>query len=220
MARVRYVYREEIITKDMTWRVPAARDQQFEVTIYGGGGSGSIDTFNKNIVSGAGGGSGYVASATLTLPVGESIDISIADGGQGATGTTAHSIDGFAIGKTGGSSFFGKYLFAAGGLGGFASTGGDGYFDGGNSGEDGEGSVGSDRYNSQLSNVTSISGGGGSGANAIGRGGSGNVASGDGGAASGGAGAIALGIDKEGNVERHIGSGGPGLCIIKYYKKV
>lgn len=216
----KYIQQEDIITKSETWRVPEAENQAFEVTIYGGGGSGSIETFEGNI-SGAGGGSGYVATANLTLEAGEEIEITIAAGGKGATGTTATAIDGLGVGNTGGTTFFGKYLFAAGGLGGFAGTGGDGYHDGGDSGEDGEGGVGSYGCNSQLNeNVSYSSGGGGSAPNAIGRGGSANWATGDAGAASGGSGAMVINVNKDGEVNRHIGSGGPGVCIIKYNKKI
>lgn len=216
----KYVSREEIITESKHWTVPEAKDQSFEVTIYGGGGSGSIETFNGNI-SGAGGGSGYVTTATLTLEVGEDIEIIIADGGEGASGTTAESIDGLTIGNSGGTTFFGKYLFAAGGLGGFAGSGGDGYYDGGDSGENGEGSVGNNGCNSQLSEDVSYSSGGGAYApNAIGRGGAANIATGDAGVASGGAGAMVTDVSEYGEITRRIGSGGPGLCIIKYQKKI
>lgn len=215
----KYVYQELIISKSQNWKVPEAKDQSFDVTIYGGGGSGSIENFDKN-VSGAGGGSGYVVNATLTLEPEEDIEITIADGGKGATGTTAESIDGLAIGHSGATTFFGKYLFAPGGLGGFAGTGGDGYNDGGNSGMNGEGEVGSYGYNSQLTeDISYSSGGGGSGPDSIGRGGSANWAAGDAGAAAGGAGAMILDVTANG-IKRHIGSGGPGLCIIKYYKKI
>lgn len=213
-----YIYQEDIITESYIWTVPEAKDQAFEVTIYGGGGSGSIENFDGK-VSGAGGGSGFVTTANLTLEAEEEIEIIIADGGKGATGITATAIDGLTVGRTGGTTFFGKYLFAAGGLGGFAGIGGDGYHDGGDSGEDGEGGVGSYGCNSQLTeDVSYSSGGGGSGPNAIGRGGSANYAAGDAGAASGGSGAMVLDITEEG-IKRHIGSGGPGVCIIKYHKK-
>ena len=214
----KYIEEQVIITKSETWRAPKAENQEFEVTIYGGGGSGSMDSFD-GVVSGAGGGSGFMVKATLTIPADEEVEITIGEGGQGKSGTTATELSERTIGQTGGTTFFGKYLFAAGGLGGYISTGGDGYYDGGDSGEDGEGGIGSYGCNSTVNGISYESGGGGSGADGIGRGGSANVAIGDAGAASGGAGAMVVTVSKDG-IERRIGSGGPGVCIIKYNKEI
>ena len=214
----KYIHETIYITESQTWRAPKTENQAFEVTIYGAGGSGSLDSFD-GVLSGAGGGSGFKATANLTIPENEEVEIIIGDGGKGKSGITATELSGRGIGKTGGTTFFGKYLYAVGGLGGYLGTGGDGYYDGGNSGEDGEGGVGSDGLNDTINGKEYQSGGGGSAPDSIGRGGSANTASGDAGAAGGGAGAMYVELPS-GKLEKHIGSGGPGFCIISYNKEI
>ena len=50
-----WMQREEIITSTQDWTAPEARNQEFEVTIWGAGGSGSMDANYFTQVGGAGG---------------------------------------------------------------------------------------------------------------------------------------------------------------------
>ena len=52
----KYIHETIYITESQTWRAPKAENQAFEVTIYGAGGSGSLDSFD-GVLSGGGGGS-------------------------------------------------------------------------------------------------------------------------------------------------------------------
>lgn len=214
-----YVYREEYITKDEIWIAPEAKDQEFSVKVYGGGGSGSCDGNFFNPVCGAGGGSGYMNSGNFIIPADTRVAIEIADGGKGCYGKNISDFNGQMIGQSGGTTYFGNYLFAAGGAGGYHSIGGIGGHRGGNSGENGEGGHGGTGVSGNINGIAFASGGGGSAIDGIGRGGSATTALGDGGCSAGGAGCMVVSSNNSG-VLRHIGSGGPGLCIISYYRKV
>lgn len=214
-----YIYREEYITKDKKWVAPEAQDQNFNVKVYGGGGAGSCDGNFFDSVGGAGGGSGYMNNGSFTIPAGTEVEIEIADGGKGAYGSTATDFEGKMIGQSGGTTYFGNYISAPGGAGGYMSIGGQGGHNGGNSGQNGEGGHGSFGCSGVVNGISYSSGGGGSAIDGIGRGGSANYAQGDAGCSAGGAGCM---IDKvnDSGVFKRIGSGGPGLCIISYYQKV
>ena len=54
----RYMLYRDAFTKNEIWTVPEARDQRFSVYVWGGGGAGSISSFDEP-VAGAGGGAGY-----------------------------------------------------------------------------------------------------------------------------------------------------------------
>lgn len=212
-----YIYREVYITKDETWVAPEAKNQEFSVKVYGGGGSGSCDGNFFNPVCGAGGGSGYMNSGNFIIPAGTRVEVEIADGGKGCYGSHARDFDGQMIGQSGGTTYFGNYISAAGGAGAYRSNGGVGGYNGGNTGEDGEGHGGYG-VSGNVNGISYISGGGAGAVDGVGRGGSANTALGDGGCASGGAGCMVVSSNNSG-ILRHIGSGGPGLCIISYYHK-
>jgi len=213
-----YVYREVFITKDENWQVPKAKDQEFDVTVYGAGGSGSCDGNFFGPVCGAGGGSGYMARGNFIIPEGERVKIEIGAGGPGAYGKTATDFEGQMIGQTGGTTYFGNYISAAGGAGAYRSIGGQGGHNGGNTGMAGEGGHGGAAVSKTINGISYTSGGGGSAIDGIGRGGSADVALGDAGVAAGGAGCMIVSTNNSG-ILRHIGSGGPGLCVIRYYHK-
>lgn len=214
----RYMYVRDIITEDQTWTAPEAKDQEFEVSVWGGGGAGSIATFEEP-VTGAGGGSGYMKSGKFTIPSGETVDIKIGQGGKGCIGTTASAFVNAYIGKSGGSTTFGRYLSAGGGQGGNYDQGGIGGYNGGAPGTDGIGNFGSYGIMNTCNNVFFASGGGGSGVMAKGMGGSANYAAGDAGTSGGGAGAFITSVDNFG-IHRKTGSGGRGVCVIKYNRKL
>lgn len=214
----RYMYVRDIITENEIWVAPDAKDQEFDVTVWGGGGAGSIATFDEP-VTGAGGGSGYMKTGTFTIPSGESVDITIGEGGKGCSGTSMNSFTNAYVGQDGGSTTFGRYLSAEGGRGGNHDIGGVGGQNGGAPGIDGIGNFGSYGIMNTIGNVFFASGGGGSGVLAKGMGGSANYAAGDAGTSGGGAGAFITAVDSAG-IHRKTGSGGRGVCIIKYNRKL
>ena len=215
----RYMYREEYITRDQTWEAPEAKDQNFEVKVYGGGGAGSCDGNFFDPVGGAGGGSGYMNSGNFTIPAGTRVDIEIAEGGKGGSGSTIAEFEDLMVGQSGGTTYFGDYISAAGGCGGNYGVGGLGGHNGGNTGMNGEGGHGAFAVKNSVNGVEYSSGGGGSAVDGIGRGGSANFAQGDAGCSGGGAGCMVTAVNNAGTFRR-TGSGGPGLCIIRYYQKI
>lgn len=215
-----WIGKEEIITSDKEWTVPEARNQFFQVTAYGGGGSGSCDGNYFNPVGGAGGGSGEMTYGEFTLNKGDRIDIRIGKGGEGLkeTNNTSDFID-YIVGKSGGTTSFGNYLVANGGCGGNIGVGGTGGHQGGNSGMNASGNYIGYGVNGSMNGYTYHSGGGAPAVNARGVGGSANMSSGNGGTAAGGCGCF---IEKivDNSIHRRIGSGGDGVCIIRYYEPI
>lgn len=125
----------EIITNNTQWVVPKAINNEFDVRIFGGGGSGGLGckySHSGDIVYWAhGGGGGWMNNAILTLNEGELVSIIIGAGGKGATGASYNNP---VLGNSGGSSSFGRYLSANGGTGAHTTMGtvpGDGGSGGG-----------------------------------------------------------------------------------------
>lgn len=92
----------EIITEDKLWTVPKAKNQSFSVRIFGGGGCGGS--------TGSGGG-GWMNNSILDLTAGEVIDIKIGPGGMNNYNS-----------YTGGTTLFGRYLSALGGMSGIGGN--------------------------------------------------------------------------------------------------
>lgn len=108
-----------IITQDTEWVVPKAKDQMFMVRIFGGGQSGGITRRSYpygNVSQTPGGAGGFMNNAILTLKEGESIPITIGQGGMASQGDA----------RPGKSTFFGPYLSAYGGAQRFSAVGGSG----------------------------------------------------------------------------------------------
>ena len=109
----------EIITTNGYFSVPKAKDQEFHVRLFGGGGGGGDGGYGTYAnYGGRGGGGGNMNNDTLILNQGESIQISIGAGGSAES--------------KGGTTSFGTYLSATGGespsfkYGGNGGTGGGG----------------------------------------------------------------------------------------------
>lgn len=215
---VRYMFCRDVITENQVWKAPGAKDQKFEVKLWGGGGAGSCSSFD-NVVSGAGGGSGYMNCKTFEIPENEEVSVTIGKGGIGCSGVTATDFVNGYIGESGGTTMFGRYMSAAGGCGGKLSEGGQGGFNGGAPGKAGEGNFGSYGCVDTVGGVSYASGGGGSAIQARGRGGCANYVVGDGGTAAGGAGCFVVEVDNAG-VHRRTGNGGQGVAVISYYRRL
>lgn len=216
---MKYMGREEIITSTTDWVVPKAKDQRFQVAVYGGGGSGSIDGNFFNSVGGAGGGSGEYAFGEFTLEEGDRIQVTIGKGGEGIQGSNDVSeFIGHIVGRTGGTTSFGTYLAASGGLGGNINQGGDGGNDGGDTGKTADGHYFGNGSTGEVDGITYSSGGGGAAVNARGVGGSADTCQGNGGTSAGGAGCF---VEKNGGkIIRRIGAGGNGVCVIRWYAPI
>ncbi|MBR3598782.1 MAG: hypothetical protein IKL53_02785 [Lachnospiraceae bacterium] len=118
-----YTFITEIFESSASFTVPTGvKNNEFHVRIFGGGGSGFVNTSDW----GSGGGGGWMNNALLTLQPGTAISVTI---GVGGTQIYTNS-----SGKAGGSSSFGTYLSANGGSGGNNRTGGSGGSGGGASG--------------------------------------------------------------------------------------
>ena len=98
----------ELIVLNTNWKAPKAKNQTFSVRIFGGGCAG-LDGYGR----GGGGGSGWMNNGELQISDNTTISITIGDG------STNHD-------NAGGTSSFGTYLSANGGLG---SDGGAGGFE-------------------------------------------------------------------------------------------
>ena len=129
-----------IFTMNDVFVVPKAKDQQFSVRIFGGGGGWAA--LNSQYSNGkvlysscAGGGGGYMNNAILTLNEGETIQVSIGAGGKGKLMYSNSTTYTSAKGEIGGTTSFGIYLSALGGDGGGAlhnkANGGNGGSGGG-----------------------------------------------------------------------------------------
>ena len=130
-----------IFTTNGVFVVPNARNQQFTVRIFGGGGGGGYSSVASNV---SGGGGGFMNNAILTLQEGKAISVQIGSGGKGAIPSNPNSTTGATSnnGTKGGTTSFGTYLSAIGGLGGnsnWVGTGGDGGSGGGTSSNRGGG---------------------------------------------------------------------------------
>lgn len=216
-----WVQREEIITSTQDWTAPACRNQEFEVTVWGAGGSGSMDGNYFNTIGGAGGGSGEMKSGNFTINQHERIHVEIGQGGQGISESSDRLIDyiGHMTGKSGGTTSFGNYICANGGLGGNLNKGGQGGHDGGDTGMTAEGNYIGYGVNNSVEGVNYSSGGGAGAVNARGVGGTASMLQGNGGTAAGGAGCF-LEAGANNTISRRIGSGGQGVCVIRYYTQI
>lgn len=212
----RYMLYRDAFTKNETWTVPKARDQRFSVYCWGGGGAGSLASFEEPI-SGAGGGSGYFNGGNFYLKAGDRVDIEIGQGGKGCSGNTASAFTNAYVGESGGTTRFGNYIYAEGGEGGNYDQGGIGGQNGGAPGVDGEGNFGGYGIMADVNGVFYMSGGGGAAIRSKGTGGAANMAAGDGGTGAGGAGALITAVDSSG-IHRRTGSGGDGAVYIQYYR--
>lgn len=190
----------EIITESTLWSVPKAKDQLFSVRIFGGGGGGSLGHeswgFDYNRIFGCGGCGGHMNNGMLTLIPGEEISITIGRGGNGGrnngtydNGRHIYEYD-LETGKNGGTTAFGTYLSATGGVGGHAS-GGPGWASNRNISHGGSGGGGGGiqyyKNNTTLNAMMSSSGGYGARGEQFG-GGGGSAWAGDGGKWGGGGG--------------------------------
>lgn len=212
----RYMFVRDVFTKDGTWTVPKAFNQEFEVSVWGAGGAGSISSFEEPI-SGAGGGSGYFNRGNFVINAGEQVEMQVGQGGQGCSGTDAGSFVNAYVGASGGTTRFGNYIYAEGGQGGNYDQGGIGGQNGGAPGCDGEGNYAGYGIMNECNGVFYMSGGGAAGMYARGTGGAANMAAGDAGTGGGGAGALVTSVDSAG-IHRRTGSGGPGVISIQYYR--
>lgn len=106
-----YIIKTEIITENTIWEVPgnAAVEKGVAVRIFGGGGGA------RSGVNGCGGGGGYMNNAILNLRKYEKITINIGQGGALLYGPAGYS-------NSGGTTIFGGYLSANGGVGGASIT--------------------------------------------------------------------------------------------------
>ena len=216
-----WTQREEIITSSQDWIAPEARNQSFEVTVWGAGGSGSMDGDYYNRIGGAGGGAGEMKSGNFTINSGVRVSVEIGKGGEGISTPSDRLIDyiGHMIGRSGGSTSFGNYICANGGLGGNLNQGGQGGHNGGNSGMTAEGNYIGYGVNGTIEGINYASGGGAGAMNARGVGGCANISQGNGGTGAGGAGCFVDSVVNN-TISKRIGSGGDGVCIIRYYTAI
>ena len=95
--------KSEVITANGYYVVPKAKDQEFHIRLFGGGG-GCVNGLcyrSDDIVAMGGGGGGNMNNNTFILNLADSIPVTIGAGGN--------------LGKNGGTTSFGTYLSATGG---------------------------------------------------------------------------------------------------------
>ena len=112
-----------IIKETDSFIVPKARNQQFSVRIFGGGGGGSGCGYTRELF---GGGGGWMNNAILTINQGDIVQVTIGKGGNGRYvpfGTNKSVYNIINNGGNGGTTSFGTYLSALGGTGGGGSYG-------------------------------------------------------------------------------------------------
>lgn len=218
--------RTHTITANGNWTVPNEHGYSsnskisLQVLMAGGGGGGGMAA---GTYRGGGGGGGLVIEEVVQAVPGETISVTIGDGGYGGYRVNSYTTT---PGGPGSTTSFGSYLSAVGGGGG-ASIGGDGELpEGGNpggaawggngtgaSGDSIHGKTSTNKYNGQLitlggagaggssSNTAGGSGGGGSIINSVAQAGTPNT----GGGGGGGTGGTPLG-----------GAGGSGVVYVNY----
>lgn len=114
------VVHTDIITSSKSWQNTTGGSLDVVVMCFGGGGGG-YGTSNHQF--GGGGGGGYMAKGSYTISSGQSVNVTIGNGGTG--GSTSPS--------NGGTTSFGTYLSANGGAAGTETAGGSGGSGGGGS---------------------------------------------------------------------------------------
>lgn len=216
-----WVQHEDIITSTQDWTAPEARNQEFEVSVWGAGGSGSMDANYFTLVGGAGGGAGEMKTETFIINQHERVHVEIGKGGIGISEPSDLLIDyiGHMTGKSGGTTSFGNYICANGGLGGNLNKGGQGAYDGGDTGMNAEGNYIGYGVNGSIDGINYASGGGAGAVNARGIGGTAYMSQGNGGTGAGGAGCF-LEPGANNTISKRIGSGGQGVCVIRYYTSI
>ena len=130
-----YEFKTEIIDLNTEWKVPKARNQEFDVRIFGGGGGSGFYGNSYLWCTAAGGGGGIMNNAILNIDENDIVKITIGAGGKPGYCITNSIVLGSGVGNAGGTTIFGHYLSAIGGGGGDAgylySNGGDGGSGGG-----------------------------------------------------------------------------------------
>ena len=208
----------EVFTATTTWTVPAGVTN-VKVTVIGGGGAGGGGTTTGSTQIGAGGGAGGCAIESVAVTPGDSITITVGNGGTGGTGT----------GGSGTSSSFGAFCSATGGTGGgrFAPNAGISTTSGGAGGSGSGGDINIQPYgtfafmisfDATASTITSTSGPGANSALGLGFGGLARYTNNQNGAAArgfgaGGGGAWAV---LGGGSNYNGGNGAGGVVIVEY----
>ena len=107
----KFTYKSVVISSNIDWCVPKAKDNLFKIIVVGGGGGGA----QYPSAGWAGGGGGWINSNIVELTEGSYISITIGAGGKGNTNFNSYreSVEGL----TGGTSSFGGLLSANGGKG-------------------------------------------------------------------------------------------------------
>ena len=163
----------EIITANTNWKVPAAKDNSFDIRIFGGGGASYMErdtsyeySYSNYFTGGAGGGGGNMNNKVLNLTANTYIQINIGKGGTGWNG------------NAGGTTTFGSLLSATGGEGGRSTSWG---YSGGNGGTGGGAGINYGGRGTCNGGHGSYGGGGGGVGTNLGHGGNGGTYGGGGG---------------------------------------
>ena len=189
------ITKTEIIDSSKTWTVPPGIVGSITVLVYGGGGSGQSARSGSG---GNGGNGGEMKKESFQISAGESVDVTIGEGGSSNDNGKATS--------------FGNYITAQGGssgshVGGGSGGGGGGSKAGNNGSMFGGGGAGGQESNGGNGGEFGGGGGGGGGFYNAGTGGTGGVNGGNGGNGSrssggtngvSGTNTIGMGLDFEG----------------------
>ena len=151
-----YALKTIMFTSNNSFEVPEAKDQKFDVRIFGGGGGGC--TYY------GGGGGGWMNNDSFVLNKGDVIPITIGTGGVSATNIMSSF-------NNGGTTAFGTYLSANGGSRPGQTRAGAGGSGGGGVSQHGF------RYLGGISSILTVGGCGGNGSQFGGGGGGGSVSS-------------------------------------------